>query len=55
MTRHRPTPPWDGDRWSATCSIHRFPGDHEGILEDRGARDLAQALRSVLDERVRDD
>ncbi len=29
--------------------IHRFPGDHEGILEPTGAPSLAHALRLVLD------
>lgn len=29
--------------------IHRFPGDHEGILEERGAGALARSLRPALD------
>jgi hypothetical protein len=33
-------------------SVHRFAGDHMGILEPRGAPALAAALRSVLDERL---
>lgn len=32
--------------------IHRFAGDHLGILEPRGAAALATALRPVLDERA---
>jgi thioesterase domain-containing protein len=32
--------------------IHRFPGDHEGTLEPRGAAALARTLREVLDARV---
>ncbi len=31
--------------------IHRFVGDHEGILEPRGAKELASALRVELDAR----
>lgn len=34
--------------------IHRFPGDHEGILEERGAAALAVPLRRVLDSLVAD-
>ncbi len=30
--------------------IHRFPGDHEGILEPRGAASLARVLRRALGE-----
>jgi amino acid adenylation domain-containing protein len=32
--------------------IHRFAGDHLGILEPRGAPALAKALRAALDERI---
>lgn len=32
--------------------VHRFAGDHEGILEERGARQIAATLRSVLDRRI---
>jgi acyl-coenzyme A synthetase/AMP-(fatty) acid ligase/thioesterase domain-containing protein/acyl carrier protein len=32
--------------------IHRFPGDHMGVLEPAGAPALAAALRRVLDERL---
>lgn len=30
--------------------IHRFSGDHEGILEERGAKLLADTLRDALDD-----
>jgi acyl-CoA synthetase (AMP-forming)/AMP-acid ligase II/thioesterase domain-containing protein/acyl carrier protein len=33
----------------AELRIHRFLGDHEGILEPRGAHQLAKSLRGVLD------
>jgi thioesterase domain-containing protein len=32
--------------------IHRFQGDHLGLLEPRGAGQLAAALRAVLDQRL---
>lgn len=32
--------------------LHRFEGDHEGILEPRGAPSLAKALRAVIDRRL---
>jgi len=34
--------------------IHRFAGDHEGILEPRGVAALAAALRPALDARLLD-
>jgi thioesterase domain-containing protein/acyl carrier protein len=37
----------------ADLEIHRFRGDHEGILEPRGAGSLAAALRPVLDDALR--
>lgn len=33
-------------------TIHRFPGDHEGILEPRGAHHLASALEAALARHV---
>jgi amino acid adenylation domain-containing protein len=33
-------------------AIHRFPGDHEGLLEPRGAEELARTLRVAIDERL---
>ena len=35
--------------------VHRFTGDHLGLLEPRGAGPLAEALRTVLDERLTGD
>lgn len=32
--------------------IHRFPGDHLGLLEERGAAQLASALRAAIDARL---
>ncbi|HMT26032.1 MAG TPA: hypothetical protein PKD07_17020, partial [Microthrixaceae bacterium] len=32
--------------------IHRFAGDHEGILEPRGAAHLAAALADALEDAV---
>jgi len=32
--------------------IERFPGDHVGILEPRGARSLAKVLRAALDDEL---
>jgi thioesterase domain-containing protein len=34
--------------------IHRFEGDHLGLLEPRGAGQLAEVVRTVLDERLGD-
>ena len=35
--------------------LHRFAGDHMGILEPRGAPALAKVLRGVLDDRIGQD
>lgn len=35
-----------------TLRIHGFPGDHIGVLEERGAPALARVLRDVMDERL---
>jgi thioesterase domain-containing protein len=35
--------------------IHRFEGDHLGLLEPRGSAQLAESLRTVLDERLAGD
>lgn len=32
--------------------VHRFSGDHEGILEPRGAPQMAAALRAAIDRRI---
>lgn len=34
----------------ADLQIHRFAGDHEGILEPRGAAELAKVLRARIDD-----
>lgn len=38
----------------AELGIHRFEGDHEGVLEPRGAHHLAEVLRPVLDATLED-
>jgi thioesterase domain-containing protein/acyl carrier protein len=33
-------------------AVHRFDGDHEGVLEPRGAPAMARVLRAAIDERA---